>query len=68
MPKHASLPEWEQKETRLAEYRSLAPKWHDWKKVAKACADCATAIFERACVSVKQRKKRTSPNNESRAL
>jgi hypothetical protein len=45
-------------ETRLAEYKSLAPKWHDWKRVAKACADCATAIFERASASEGEHKKK----------
>ena len=36
---------------RLTEYQNLARKWHDWKKVAKACARCAIAIFERASVA-----------------
>jgi len=45
-------------ETRLTEYKSLAPKWHDWKKVAEACAHCATAIFERASASETERKKK----------
>jgi hypothetical protein len=45
-------------ETRLTEYRSLAPKWHDWKKVAQACAHCAIAVFERTSVSDEERKKK----------
>jgi hypothetical protein len=34
-------------ETRLAEYKNLAPKWRDWKAVTAACKHCATAIFDR---------------------
>ncbi|MGA2660837.1 MAG: nucleotidyl transferase AbiEii/AbiGii toxin family protein [Verrucomicrobiota bacterium] len=48
-------------EARLAEYKRLAPKWHDWKKVAKACAHCATAIFERASASETERNKKKKP-------
>jgi len=34
-------------ETNLAEYKNLAPQWHDWNHVKAACAHCAAAIFER---------------------
>jgi hypothetical protein len=33
--------------TNLAEYKNLAPKWHDWQNVKAVCAHCATAIFDR---------------------
>jgi hypothetical protein len=33
--------------TNLAEYKSLAPRWHDWNMVIAAAAACATAIFDR---------------------
>lgn len=36
-------------ETRLSEYKSLDPKWHDWKKVKAVCARSATVIFDRIC-------------------
>jgi hypothetical protein len=49
----------EETETRLTEYKSLAPKWHDWKKVAKACARCAIAIFEGASQGKVRKKKRS---------
>jgi hypothetical protein len=32
--------------TRLAEYKHLDPRWHDWEVVKAACADCAILIFE----------------------
>jgi hypothetical protein len=47
-------------ETKLAEYKSLAPKWQDWKKVAKACAHCAIAIFEEASKPRQQARKKES--------
>ena len=34
-------------ETRLAEYKNLAPKWQNWKVVKDACNHCATAVFDR---------------------
>jgi hypothetical protein len=34
------------KETNLAEYRNLNPRWHDWEQVKNACARSATALFE----------------------
>lgn len=33
-------------ETRLAEYKRLAARWHDWNKVKDACAQAAVAIFD----------------------
>lgn len=33
--------------TNLAEYRRLDPRWHDWHRVADACAAIAAAIFDR---------------------
>lgn len=34
-------------ETRLTEYRNLAPAWQDWNVVRAACRHCATAVFDR---------------------
>lgn len=34
-------------DTTLAEYKSLAPRWHDWNAVKAVAAACATAIFDR---------------------
>lgn len=31
----------------LAEYKHLAPRWHEWSAVQSACAACATLIFDR---------------------
>jgi len=80
MPKHTSLPDWEQvlsaaarlqqprvqlanplpydlEETRLTEYKNLAPKWQDWKAVKDACNHCATTVFDRvAAVEQKRRQ------------
>jgi hypothetical protein len=33
----------------LAEYRNLAPQWHDWRTVKGECARLATAIIDRVC-------------------
>ena len=33
-------------ETRLSEYRQLAPRWHDWNAVCAACARCGVALFD----------------------
>jgi hypothetical protein len=33
-------------ETRLAEYKSLVPRWQDWSVVRQACARCATSLFD----------------------
>jgi len=34
-------------ETRLTEYKQLAPRWHDWNVVRAACARCAVLLFDR---------------------
>jgi hypothetical protein len=34
-------------EVNLAEYKQLAPQWHDWSAVQSACAASATLIFDR---------------------
>ena len=34
-------------QTRLTEYKNLAPKWQDWKVVRDACSHCATTVFDR---------------------
>jgi hypothetical protein len=34
-------------ETRLTEYKNLAPKWQDWNVVKAACDRCATTVFDR---------------------
>jgi len=34
-------------ETRLTEYKKLAPRWHEWKTVRAACARCAVLLFDR---------------------
>jgi hypothetical protein len=34
-------------ETRLTEYKNLAPRWQAWNSVKKACNHCATAVFDR---------------------
>ncbi len=34
-------------ETRLAEYKNLAVKWHDWNAVKAVCARCAMMLFDR---------------------
>jgi len=31
----------------LREYRSLAPRWHNWEAVKGACVGCAILIFDR---------------------
>jgi hypothetical protein len=33
-------------EVNLAEYKQLAPRWHDWNAVQSACVACATLIFD----------------------
>lgn len=33
-------------EVKLAEYRHLAPRWHQWSAVQAACAACAVRIFD----------------------
>ncbi len=34
-------------ELNLAEYKHLAPRWHNWQNIKAACADYATLIFDR---------------------
>lgn len=34
-------------ETRLSEYKNLAPKWQDWKAVKHACHHWAITVFDR---------------------
>jgi len=36
-------------ETERSEYKSLAPRWHDWQTVKAACSHLATVIFDRVC-------------------
>ncbi|MCL2660916.1 MAG: hypothetical protein FWD64_10445 [Acidobacteriaceae bacterium] len=31
----------------LAEYKHLAPEWHQWDRVRNVCTDCATFLFDR---------------------
>jgi len=45
-------------ETKLAEYKNLAPKWHRWTTVKNACAHCATMMFDRASEKRPKRSKR----------
>lgn len=42
----APLP-YDLEETRLTEYKNLAPKWQDWKTVKDACSHLAAALFDR---------------------
>lgn len=35
------------KESNLAEYKNLDPRWHNWQTVRAVCADYATLIFDR---------------------
>ena len=44
-------------ETRLSEYKNLAPKCQDWNLVKRACQHCATAVFDRVA-AVEQEHKR----------
>lgn len=34
-------------EVKLAEYKNLIPKWHEWASVRSACSNCAVLIFDR---------------------
>lgn len=36
-------------DTKLSEYRNLAPKWHDWEAVKSTCARVANATFDYVC-------------------
>ena len=93
MPKHTTLPDWEQvlsaaarlrqqllqtqandesalqqlqiqlanplpfdlEETRLTEYKNLAPKWQDWKTVKNACNRQARTVFDRVAALEQER-------------
>jgi hypothetical protein len=44
-------------QTNLAEYKNLAPQWHDWSRVKAVCAHCATSIFERIATWESQRER-----------
>jgi hypothetical protein len=44
--KESPLP-YDLEETRLREYKRLVPRWHDWNAVKRACARCATSLFDR---------------------
>ena len=47
-------------ETRLSEYKRLVPQWHDWDTVKRACARCATSLFDRLAAGTRRagRKRR----------
>jgi len=45
-------------QTRLAEYKLLAPRGHDWKVVQDACSHWATVIFDRVA-AMKQKRRRS---------
>lgn len=49
-------------ETRLAEYKNLAPKWHDWNTVKLACRRCATKLFD----SIAGMKQKRTPQKPAR--
>jgi hypothetical protein len=34
-------------ELNLAEYKNLAPRWHDWQAVKAVCVHVAIPIFDR---------------------
>lgn len=36
-------------ETELSEYKSLAPRWHEWAVVKAACSHMSIVIFDRVC-------------------
>ena len=42
-------------QTELAEYRDLAPRWHDWQTVRNACAKMADATFNYVCEHARDR-------------
>jgi len=33
----------------LSEYKDLAPKWHEWRNVERACSHLANVLFEHLC-------------------
>ena len=42
-------------ETRLTEYKNLAPEWQDWKVVKNACNRWATTVFDRVAALEQKR-------------
>ena len=42
-------------ETRLTEYKKLAPKWQDWNVVKAACKHCAITVFDRVAALEQKR-------------
>ena len=44
-------------ETKLNEYKNLAPQWHEWNRVRRACVQCATAIFDRVSTAAEKKFK-----------
>ena len=42
-------------ETRLAEYKNLAPKWQDWRTVKAVCNRCARIVFDRVAALEQKR-------------
>jgi hypothetical protein len=45
-------------ETRLAEYKNLAPKWQDWNTVKTVCRRCAAVLFDRLAAMEQKRPKK----------
>jgi hypothetical protein len=53
--------------TRLTEYKNLAAKWQDWKRVKTACQRCAIIVFDRvAAPEQKRAQKRRTGRNEAK--
>jgi hypothetical protein len=48
-------------ETRLSEYKRLVPQWHDWHAVKRACARCATALFDRLASGKRRAHSKKTP-------
>jgi hypothetical protein len=51
-------------ETRLTEYKNLAPKWQDWKAVKDACNHCATTVFDRVATLEQKRAQKEQDGPE----
>ena len=47
-------------ETRLAEYKNLAPKWQDWNTVKSVCNRCARIVFDRVA-ALEQKRAQEEP-------
>jgi hypothetical protein len=52
-------------ETRLSEYKLLAPHWHDWKTVSAACARCSVRLFAGLATPDPKRPGTTAANTGS---